>query len=712
MLRSIPLISALIFVACEGRVSELGDIGDQTVIIRDRSGPHLEFVCDAATVETRAPLRCTVTAFHPTGESLDCTLSFDDGRPAISLGDCSANPMTREVRTSSPGALTLSLTARDVSDRIASSSVSVTVTGLPNQPPTVTSFSAAPLSGKAPLATTFSWRVADPEGDPVTCTLDSQPVDCTAMSSTLTSLSPGAATVTLRVTDSGGLSTSADLVLNVMPPTADVRIARVEFGQSVVKESLTLVATKPALLRVTVLANEPNLSAAVEVEAMQGATSLGKQQLTGPAQVPQMETPGDLSRSYRFVMPSAWVSPGVSLRVRVDAMDALLEADETNNEITSRPQVTAARQVHLTAVPVMGTDGSVGRPQDMDATLAAVWPVTGVEEKVRAPFSWTQEISPSDPGTWAALLGGLAQARASDGSDRNYYGWVRANFGGGVAGIGYLGQPVGTGRDDSTQVAAHELGHNFGRNHAPCGGAAGADPQYPYANARIGTYGWNGSQLIAPTQFVDLMSYCNPAWVSDYSYEAVQQFMEGRNEFDPGAVLPAVVSDEVVMFAGRVFANGAVVLGDAQRFRGRSSARVDASDAVVVQRLVDGRVVRVPVTLMEVPDAEERQFVVVVPFSGELSSWSLELGGVDAAQRVASRSFEPRVTVEQLGERVRVSWSGAKSVLVAHVARDGERTTLAVEARGGVVTVIPPSGGRLEISASDGVRSRVISPSP
>jgi hypothetical protein len=106
-----------------------------------------------------------------------------------------------------------------------------------------------------------------------------------------------------------------------------------------------------------------------------------------------------------------------------------------------------------------------------------------------------------------------------------------------VAGIGYLGQGVATGRDDSQQVAAHELGHNFGRNHAPCGGAGGADPGYPYANGRIGTWGWSGSQLLSPTQWVDLMS-CNPGWVSDYTSEGVRDFMARGNTFEPARCCP------------------------------------------------------------------------------------------------------------------------------------------------------------------------------
>jgi hypothetical protein len=259
------------------------------------------------------------------------------------------------------------------------------------------------------------------------------------------------------------------------------------------------------------------------------------------------------------------------------------------------------------------------------------------------------------------------------------------------------------------QVAAHELGHNFGRNHAPCGGAGGPDPSYPYPDAKLGTYGWNGAQLLSPTQFVDLMSYCNPGWVSDYSYEGVQQFMAGRMEFDPGAMLPDVVQDDVVMFAGRVSPSGVVTLSDPQRFHGRATRRLDTSDAVVVQTLADGREVRVPVSLVQTSEGEERQFVVVTPYLGELRRWAFELERVVLAQRESDEStFAPQVRLTRVSsERIRVTWRGAKSVLVAHVSPEGERTTLTVDARGGSVELLPPArAGRFEVSASDGVRSR------
>jgi hypothetical protein len=91
-----------------------------------------------------------------------------------------------------------------------------------------------------------------------------------------------------------------------------------------------------------------------------------------------------------------------------------------------------------------------------------------------------------------------------------------------VVGLGWFNRPSHT-----TELVAHELAHNMGRLHAPCGGAAGPDPAYPHPGGSIGTYGhdlytWSLSGTGTPTQYAtgtgDLMSYCTPPWISDYTY--------------------------------------------------------------------------------------------------------------------------------------------------------------------------------------------------
>lgn len=68
---------------------------------------------------------------------------------------------------------------------------------------------------------------------------------------------------------------------------------------------------------------------------------------------------------------------------------------------------------------------------------------------------------------------------------------------------------------------AHELGHNLGRDHAPCGTTG--DPAYPHRGASIGVLGYDsvGGVLKDPQAFKDLMGYCEPNWISDYTYRAM-----------------------------------------------------------------------------------------------------------------------------------------------------------------------------------------------
>lgn len=709
-------VGVLLLLGCEGLVGEFGEDEVPGAIVRDWSGPRITgFSCSTTSLETRAPLTCTAAALHPEGAPLTCTLDPGDGQPAVDLGDCSTERLVT-LRFGSPGAVRLTLRVTDAAERLATRSLPLEVTGLPNQPPDIGALSASRPAGVAPLRTTVTWTVADPEGDPLRCALDvgadgtvEHPgVDCAAASLAVEARTVGPTPVRLTVTDSGGLVSERTLTLEVQPPTADLRVEAVQFGQTVVKESLALVEGKPALLRVIALANEPGLAATLELEAKVGATVLGRQPLTGPPEVPLAVGPGDLAKSYRAVLPEAWVVPGVELALRLDPADEVLEADEANNARTVRPEVERANEVHLTAVPVVNA-GATGTPLDLSAPLTRMWPIRGVEAKTRAPFTYEGTVSATSGSSWAQLLSAIAQVKASDGSSRNYYGFLRASFGGGVAGIGYVGQGAATGRDDSASVATHELGHNFGQNHAPCGGVAGADASYPYPNARLGTWGWNGTQLLDPARYVDLMSYCNPEWVSDYTYERVQRFMAGRGSFAPGAALPAVQREPVVLVAGRFTAAG-VELSPVQRFHGAVTEPAEAADAEVRLVTLAGRELRVPVALWATSEADERHFVAVVPDPGELREVSAWRGGVRvASQTAAPGDFAPEATVERLdATRVRVRWAGAASALVAHVA--DTRTTLAVDARRGEVVVHTDGleGGAFEVSLSDGVRSRAL----
>ena len=108
-----------------------------------------------------------------------------------------------------------------------------------------------------------------------------------------------------------------------------------------------------------------------------------------------------------------------------------------------------------------------------------------------------------------------------------------------MPGYGYVPGRAAVGWDklpSASGVAAHELGHNFGRSHAPCGGVASPDPNYPYAGGVTGQWGYDlvAGTLKPPTN-TDLMGYCGNTWISDYTYMGVHEPARARPA-NPGRV--------------------------------------------------------------------------------------------------------------------------------------------------------------------------------
>jgi hypothetical protein len=124
--------------------------------------------------------------------------------------------------------------------------------------------------------------------------------------------------------------------------------------------------------------------------------------------------------------------------------------------------------------------------------------------------------------------------------DLAYYGLVRftdtreqycdlscvlgASFNGELPAVG-VGVGVGYSGDVAATTMAHELGHLYGRPHTPCG--VSGDPAYPYSGGRIGSWGYDvgAKVLFDPIGYSDLMGYCSPNWISDYTFEHIHEFI-------------------------------------------------------------------------------------------------------------------------------------------------------------------------------------------
>lgn len=73
----------------------------------------------------------------------------------------------------------------------------------------------------------------------------------------------------------------------------------------------------------------------------------------------------------------------------------------------------------------------------------------------------------------------------------------------------------------TADVLVHEVGHNQGLRHVPCPNTspANATPDYPYADGIIRGWGWAPyHQSLYGGNSYDYMTYCDPSWVSDWTW--------------------------------------------------------------------------------------------------------------------------------------------------------------------------------------------------
>ena len=166
-------------------------------------------------------------------------------------------------------------------------------------------------------------------------------------------------------------------------------------------------------------------------------------------------------------------------------------------------------------------------------------------------------------------------------------------------------------------MIAHELGHNFGRQHAPCGNPSGPDPAYPYLDASVGTWGLDlpALSLKPPATYKDLMSYCNPDWISDYTYLGVLAYRGTAPDVEPSAAAVAAPGRGLLVWgrvvAGNVILEPAFFVDAPARLPTRAGPhRIEGLDAAGLPLFslgFDGEVVP------DLPRGEERHFAFVVP---------------------------------------------------------------------------------------------------
>ena len=332
----------------------------------------------------------------------------------------------------------------------------------------------------------------------------------------------------------GAASSSGDLVLQ-----------RIEVTQGVqdTQNSLPLVEGRPALLRIYA----ENHAAAGGAQTLKDvavavSASNGGMLLTGAprmvrAQVESSANPAIISSTINFTLPSDWLQGSYDLQVTINADHALGDSDASNNSKSLHLVFHPLPALDIKVIPIAYTsqsDGALYPPPTQDTIsnfIQRVYPISKVNLSWHAPYAFQGDLN--SLAGFTTLLSQMSALKALDGApeDQVYYALIPirndqgAWFTAGFVGLGYIGKHVAVGLDynNAGQTAAHEIGHNLGRSHAPCGFPSQPDAQYPYPNANIGQYGLDvsSSTLFLPDLTKDFMSYCNPSWVSDYTYRAL-----------------------------------------------------------------------------------------------------------------------------------------------------------------------------------------------
>jgi hypothetical protein len=336
-----------------------------------------------------------------------------------------------------------------------------------------------------------------------------------------------------------------------------------------------------------------------------------------------------------------------------------------------------------------------------------MFPISTYSADVRGLFTTSAPVLERDDsnGSWTRIINELNTLRLAEATQRHYIGVLRIPYPSGIVGLGFLPGKTLLTWDHSTGAPgtiAHELGHNWGRAHAPCGGPNGVDPAYPYPNARIGVYGFDiVSRQVVDALTRDVMSYCSPDWVSDYTYEGVLNFRGSSQASSSASVQSSLMvwgrmeGAKLVLEPAFLADTRPVLPAKPGRYRLQG---LDASGAEVFSLSFDPD---------RVGDAagDVRQFGFAVPMDQSAASRivTLRLSGNGTEIRASASREVAQITArtEQSG-RVRLAWNDDAYPML--VVRDPDTREILTFARGGSVSV--PTGKKLlDITVSNSVSS-------
>jgi hypothetical protein len=395
------------------------------------------------------------------------------------------------------------------------------------------------------------------------------------------------------------------------------------------------------------------------------------------------------------------------------------------------------RPVFAVRIIYTGPDPTTGAPMNLDpptetevantlhgtsageSFVTKVFPTSGIDYHGSTTRQFGGNLRADGAGGcgtgWNALLTMLSDMRSASSSHAGdvWVGVLPAGTPtGGVIGCG--GGGVAAGRVGDQNTFAEEIGHAYGRLHAPaCSPAPGTvDTSYPtYAlsngtfltSGSIGEFGFDTTTgaVRNPSTTSDFMGACPPAfeWVSEHTWRNL--FAQFVSFFPSSAAAPAPLASteeaplarEHLILNFRMYRDGDVELLPSFHLPGAAPMLPSDEEApiVVELRAADGRGVGFHRCHLNDPyadpDSPYQDFHEVIRWEQETTSIAF-LRDEDEVQIIEVEERAPQITsrpvAEREGDRVTLAWEAQhdqnRITYLVRYSNDGGNTWLAVAA--------------------------------
>ncbi len=426
-------------------------------------------------------------------------------------------------------------------------------------------------------------------------------------------------------------------------------VAYVTQSTQSISHPVPLVAGEDALLRVFV---KTDLGEHVSLPPVTATFYLNGQEVhtaeisLHESNVPSEIEEGILTQSANAEVPGTVVMPGLKMVVNINpegnADSVLGFSERIPPKGRMSLDVRTVPPFDLTLVPFLWMESPqisvLSETEGLTADNDLFWqsrnllPIADFDVSVREPV-WTS-TDPVVSNSFEVLQETIA-VRAMDGSNGYYMGILRA--GGGQAEL------PGTSSVSvlDAEIIAHEIGHNLYLYHSPCGGASEPDPNYPYEDGSIGSWGYDirDGTLVAP-KTADLMSYCHPQWISEYGFTRAFNYLHSETQRFAASIRQ---EERSLLIWGGVNENGDLVLEPSfvvhaapsfPRIQGSYRLTGETEDGVTLFGLDFG--------MVELGDGDGGAFAFVIPVQ---SDWQ------DRLTRISFSGTDGFVTLDRESDR-------------------------------------------------------------